>query len=315
MTLDTFLQLTATGISRGAAIGLLSVGVALVLSVTQRFHFAYGALYMLTPYLAYTFHELGLFPPLVDATVGFWLAVGLAIALTALAGGAVERHLYRRIEHVTEGNVILAVFVASLGLNIALQNTVVLIWGSQAQPFVGPTPERVAWGPVRLLNFDIWQVIVYTALTVAVAGVLRFTPVGRAVRALRSNRTLAHTLGVRTGRIGVGVFIVATALAGVVAIGQGLQFTVEPTMGDRPLIYANVGAFLAGTSSPPMRVFATGMGLVVVEQWSSMWLSVRWSQTAVFIILVAFLLWKGSDGSITRRMRSGLGHLTSRAAS
>lgn len=304
MDLDTFLQLTANGVSRGAAIGLLAVGVALVLSVTQRFHFAYGALYTLTPYLAFTFHERGLFPPVVDTVVGFWPSVVLAIVVTAVLGGGVEKFLYRRIEAVAPGNVVLAIFVASLGLNIALQNLIALLWGFETQPFVGPVPQRITWGPVRLLNFDVWQVAVYTVLAVALGLVLRFSAPGRAVCAVRSNRDLAQTIGLRTRWIAVAVFVVATALAGVVAIGQGLQFTVKPTMGDRPLIYANVAAFLAGTSSPPVRVFATGLGLVVVEQWSSMWMSVRWSQTTVFIILVMFLLVKGSDSALVRRIRT-----------
>ena len=38
-----------------------------------------------------------------------------------------------------------------------------------------------------------------------------------------------------------------------------------------------------------MRVFFTGIVLIMVEQYSSMWLSVRWTQTFIFVVLVAYL--------------------------
>ena len=62
-------------------------------------------------------------------------------------------------------------------------------------------------------------------------------------------------------------------------------------MGFKPVIFAFVVAFLAGTASSPIRVFATGIVVALIEQYSSIWLSVRWTQTAVFVVLVVYLSW------------------------
>jgi hypothetical protein len=60
-------------------------------------------------------------------------------------------------------------------------------------------------------------------------------------------------------------------------------------MGATPVIYAFVVAFLAGTARSPIRVFVIGILIGLIEQYSSIWLSVRWTQTAVFVILVGYL--------------------------
>ncbi|MGI8793506.1 MAG: branched-chain amino acid ABC transporter permease [Acidimicrobiales bacterium] len=289
--LETFAQLTANGIFRGAAVGLLGVGFAFILGVTGRFHFAYGAVYALAAYLAYTFKDRGLFPPLVDVTLPFWPAALLGILVVTLVGVAIERFIYQPLARFAGVNALLAIFVAALGLGIAIENVIRLLWSSSSQPYFGPVQERWSLWEVTFLNFDVYQLVTYTALTLGLAALLRFTPLWRMVRATRSNPDLALTIGINARQVYLMVFAIGTFLAGVVAVWSGLQFAVEPAMGTRPVIFAFAVAFLAGTASSPVRVFLTGIVVSLVEQWSSMWLSVRWTQTAVFIILVGYLAW------------------------
>lgn len=75
-------------------------------------------------------------------------------------------------------------------------------------------------------------------------------------------------------------------------------------MGLRPVIFAFVVAFLAGTARSPIRVFLIGIAVSVIEQWSSMFMSVRWTQTAVFVILVLYLVSLSVD---LKSLRSRLG--------
>ena len=61
-------------------------------------------------------------------------------------------------------------------------------------------------------------------------------------------------------------------------------------MGFKPVIFAFVVAFLAGTASRPVRVFVTGIFVSLIEQWSTMWLEVRWQQLVVFVVLLLYLV-------------------------
>ncbi len=288
---ETFSQLTANGIFRGSAYGILGVGLAMILGVTGRFHFAYGAFYTLAAYMAYTFLDRGLFPPFIDVTLPFWIAAIAGILVVTALGCLLERALYQPLARMAGDNALLAIFVASLGIGIALENLIRLLWSSSSQPYFGPSQERWTLGDVTFLNFDVYQLITYTALAVGLAALLRYTPLGRMVRATRSNPDLARTIGINSSHVYIIVFGIGTFLAGVAAVWNGLQFAVEPGMGTRPVIFGFVVAFLAGTASSPIRVFLTGIGVALIEQWSSMWLSVRWTQTAVFVLLVGYLSW------------------------
>lgn len=289
--LDTFAQLTANAIFRGAAYGTLGVGLAMILGVTGRFHFAFGAFYTLSAYMAYTFKDRGLLPPFIDITLPFVVAAVVGIVVVTALGCLLERGVYQPLARRAGANALLAIFVAALGVGIALENLIRLLWSSSSQPYFGPTQKRWRLGDVTFLNFDVYQLATYVVLVLALAALLRYTALGRMVRATRSNPDLAQTIGIDASRVYVIVFAIGTFLAGVVAVWTGLQFAVEPGMGTRPVIFGFVVAFLAGTASSPIRVFATGIGVALVEQWSSMWLSVRWTQTAVFVILVGYLGW------------------------
>ena len=279
----TVAQLTANGIFRGAAYGLLGVGFALILGVTGRFHFAYSFTYTLAAYLAFTFRFRGLKLP-------FWLAAFAGVLVAAVVGILIERFIYRPLAQRAGATALLAVFVAALGIGIAGQNMVALFWGQSTQAYYGPTKAAWSIGSTRFENFDVWQTVSAFALVLILTGLLRFTGLGRAIKATRVNPELATIIGINANVIYLVCFGIGTFLAGVSAFWRGLQVSVEPNMGQRPVIFAFVVAFLAGTARSPLRVFLTGIAVALVEQWSSIWLSVRWTETAVFVILVGYLV-------------------------
>ena len=132
-------------------------------------------------------------------------------------------------------------------------------------------------------------------LLLLLTGLLRYTGLGRAIKATRSNPEMARVIGINPNTVYVICFAIGTLLSGVMAFWYGIKYTVEPAMGFSPVIYAFVVAFLAGTASSPIRVYITGIIVSLVEQLSSIWLSVRWTQTAVFVILVLYLVTRSID--------------------
>ncbi|MGH9134638.1 MAG: branched-chain amino acid ABC transporter permease [Ilumatobacteraceae bacterium] len=278
---ETLRQLTVDGFFRGCSYGLLGVGFALILGVSGRFHFAYGFTYTLAAYLAFTLT--------FRVDLPFWPSAVLGVVLAAVVGAAIERLIYRPLAANAGSTALLAVFVAALGLGIAGDNLVRLFWGSETQAYFGPTKTAYHLWDTVFLNFDVWQAASGIVITVLLAVMLRFTALGRRIKATRVNPDLARTIGIDADSTYVICFFLGTLCAGVAAIWYGLKFTVDPGMGASPIIYAFVVAFLAGTARSPIRVFVTGIVVALIEQYSSIWLSVRWTQTAVFVVLVGYL--------------------------
>jgi len=286
---DTVLQLTMNGIFAGSAYGLLGVGFAMILGVTGRFHFAYAFTYTLAAYMAFTF----LFR--WDGFLhwhNFWFASLLGILVATAVGVGIERFIYRPIASRAGATSLLAVFVASLGIGIAGANMISLFWSQRTQAFFGPLKKRWVLGPASYENFKVYQVLSSLALVLILAAVLRYTALGRMIKATRVNPELATVIGINANTVYLIAFAIGSFLGGVAAIWYGLLFTVEPNMGQRPVIFAFVVAFLAGTASSPIRVFFTGILVALIEQYASIWLSVRWTQTTVFVILALYLSWQ-----------------------
>ena len=299
ITFQQFTQLTANGVINGAAYGLLGVGFALILGVTGRFHFAFSFTYTLSAYVIYTLHNRG-------QQLNLWIALFLGLAIVTALGVAVERYVYQPLAARAGATALLAIFVAALGIGIAGENLIRLFWGSSAQSLTG-----LAQKPIHLfkdkaifLNFDVYQVLSAAALVAVLAALLRFTPLGRAIKATRGNPEMAQIIGINSRIIYMVCFGIGTLFSGVAAFWYAIKFSSIPDMGLRPVIFAFVVAFLAGTARSPVRVFLIGIAVSLIEQWSSMFMSVRWTQTAVFVILVLYLVSLSVD---LQSLRSRLG--------
>jgi branched-subunit amino acid ABC-type transport system permease component len=288
VSVSAFKQLTANAIFGGAAYGLLGAGFAIILGVTGRFHFAYSLTYTLGAYMAFTFWDRSGLP--------FWPASVLGVLFAMMVGVLIERFVYRPLVKRAGATALLAVFVASLGIGIAGENLIRLFWSSSSQNFFGPAQKRWTFFGVNFLNLDVYQTLSSFALVVFLAALLRFTPLGRQIKATRVNPELATVIGINANTIYLVCFAIGSLFAGIAAFWYAVQYTVQPDMGQRPVIFAFVVAFLAGTAKGPVRVFFAGIVVALIEKWSSMFISTRWTQTAVFVILLAYLVAKSLEG-------------------
>jgi branched-chain amino acid transport system permease protein len=282
VTLETFKQLTASGIINGAAYALLGVAFALILGVSGRFHFAFGLTYALTAYLIYLGSE--------QWGVSFWPVAIVALLLITVVGMSIESFLYRPLARRAGATALLAIFVASLGIGIAGENLIRLFWGSDTKALLGVDQEVMTSWDIIYFNIDVYQVVSSVILILILAAVLRFTGLGRAIKATRVNPEMAQIIGINPNVIYVTCFAIGTFFGGVGAMWYGLKFSVTADMGFKSVIFAFVVAFLAGTASSPIRILFVGFGVSLVEQWSSIWLEARWTQTAVFVLLLAYLV-------------------------
>lgn len=283
ITWDSVSQLLVTGVINGAAYGVLGVGFAIILGVSGRFHFAYSFTYALAAYAVFWAYDRAGFP--------FLLAAIFGIVVCVLAGVGIERVAYRTLGAAAGANALLAIFVASLGIGIAGENFIRLTFSSANQQIEGPAGFRTAihWGPTSFRWIDLWQVLSGLVLVLALTALLRFTSLGRSIKATRGNPEMARIIGIDPNTIYLVCFAIGSAFGGVSAFWYGVKYSVSADMGFKPVIFAFVVGFLAGTARAPLRIFTVGILVSVVEQLSSLFLEVRWTQLVVFVILVVYL--------------------------
>ena len=274
-------QAVVSGIVAGGGYGLLGLAFALIFGVTGRFHFAFGILYAITAYIAaVAVGSWGL--PLVPAAL-----VGVAIG--TVLGVLVEAVVYRPLASRAGENALLGIFVASLGLMIAGENLIRLVWGNDTRN-LGGFPQHTY--TVANVNFSLLQVCAVAAglaIATILTVVLARTGFGQQVRAVRGNPDMAQAIGIDVRRIFLAVFAIGTLAGGVQALFDGMRFATTPDMGNTPVFYAFVVAFVAGTRRSPLTVFAVGVAIGLVESLSTLWVSDNLSSLTVFGLLFVIL--------------------------
>ncbi len=290
-----FVNLTLGGVITGAVYAAFALALVLIWRSTRIVNFAQGAMGALTTFIALS---------LIESGQSYW--VGLAVALLAglVLGALVERLVIRPVEGGPELNAV----IVTLGLFIAIQALISVLFGVNQRAFVAPFSTigfqvggaNLALSPNTL--FTLGAVLVVMAGLVAL---FRFTRVGLAMRAAAFGQEVARLLGVRVGRmltLGWALAAVVGSLAGML-IAAEVTF-VAPTFMDSLIVFGFVAAVLGGLDSPVGAVVGgllLGLALSYVRGYVSDTLT---GMAALVILVVVLLVRPGGLFSTTQTRRA-----------
>jgi branched-chain amino acid transport system permease protein len=295
MWLQQIEQLAVAGAINGSFYALLGVGFGLILGVTGRFHYAFALVFTFAAYVTSVMESAAGLPAPAAVIAG--------LVASAVLGVGVERLIYRPLAMFSGPLSLLTVFISSLGITIAGVNLITLAWsaGSRSLRLVPVVPLQA--GDVTFTTLDLALVASAWILIAALAAILTSTDLGRSIRAVRGNPTLARIMGTDPGRIYLAVFAIGSVLCGVAGIFNGARFAVLPDMGDRPVVFAFVVAFLGGTRRSPFVIGLAGLFIGLVESLSGFFVSPQWTSLVVFSVLFVYLILHPMD---LRSLRAAL---------
>jgi branched-subunit amino acid ABC-type transport system permease component len=231
-----------TGISIGSRLFLVAVGLSLIFGVLDVLNFTHGVLFAIGAYVAAVVIE--------NSLGNFWIGIVAAIVVVAVIGGVLEvvfiRRLYGREEEVLDQ------LLLTFALVLILTDSIRIIFGSQpkliSQPEVFAGNIRFTAG-LAIPTYRAFVIVVAVAVLAGLQAVLRFTNIGRVIRATTSDRDMARLLGVNVPQLYTLVFIVGAGLAGLGgALAAPLQ-SVSPALGNQVIINAFVVVVIGGLGS------------------------------------------------------------------
>jgi branched-chain amino acid transport system permease protein len=235
-----FVNVTLSGLIQGSVFAAFALALVLIWRSTRIVNFAQGSMAAATSFIALA---------LIQAGQSYWLALVVALVSGFVLGAVVERVIVRPVEGGPELNAV----IVTLGLFVALQALIAIIFGSSFESFPAPFGVRgfsigdttVALTPNSL--YVLGAVLVTMLLLMAL---FRYTRVGLAMRASGFGQEVARLLGVRVGRmltLGWALAAVVGSLSGLLIAGGGL---VYPAYMDTLIVYGFVAAVLGGLDSP-----------------------------------------------------------------
>jgi len=274
------LEQAFNGLVGGAFYALLALGLAVIFGMLGVVNFAHGAIYMLGAF--------GAFIALDSLGVNFWFALLLVPVVLGVAGIALERLFIRRLTELDP----LYNFLFTFGLALILQDLVKRKYGVQSQPY--PRPSELSGSlDLGLFSYPAYQVFVLVVSLVVCGAVwlaLTRTRIGMIVRASTEKPELTRALGIDVGRWVTPVFGFGVALAAFAGVLAAPMRAVNPLMGADLIITVFAVVVIGGLGSIFGSVFA-GFVIGIVSALGNYYVP-SLSQTLVFILMAAVLLWR-----------------------
>lgn len=273
-------QLLFSGLAIGCIYGLVGLGFIQVYNAVGLTNFAQGEFVMLGAYLFVS--------AVVIWKAPFWVGFLFLLVGMAVIGFLFTRGVYKPTYKAGR----FAFLLASVGLSIALQDLVVLIWG----PVPLYMPRLVSESSFNIGNVFINPqhiIIIGSTILLLIIQYLIFqkTPLGKMMRATAQDQFAATLSGIKVPLMIIFTFVNSSILAGIAGFLVGPVFSVTPSMGASAMLKGFVGCTIGGWGSIPGAVLG-GILVGIIEIFSSFYISSAYKDAIVFLVLILFLLFK-----------------------
>lgn len=265
-------QQIANGLTTGVVYALIAMGFSLVWATARTMNFAYGVTYTVGAY-ALVNSFLLLFTDTGMSAGSLILALSVTAIFGAALGFLLELSVFRPLRHSE-----LAPYFCSFGVAIALESTLGRLFGNR--PLIFNLGGARDFFDIGSITITFTQVIVLTSAALIMLGLhlmLRYTMIGRAMRAIAWDREAAMLMGVKVNRILALVFVISSIIAAWAGAFVGLFYgIITPYMGGRILSKGLAAAIFGGFGSIPGSIIgglllgileAVGSGLTTSGNW------------------------------------------------
>ncbi|GAA1622478.1 branched-chain amino acid ABC transporter permease [Leucobacter chromiireducens] len=296
------MQEIINGLAVGGIYGLLAVAFSVVYGVLGMVNFAFGEIFMFGAFGALVAGQTNsmIAGNAIDgAALPAWLAIGIGVLVGSLIGWAIERIAYRPLRNAP----ILSMLITAIAVSMLLRAVATFLFGAAQIPVARPDlGEPIMVLGARVQRIDVVVLVVAVLVTLAFWAVIRFTPIGRAIRATAEDKDAARLMGIGVDRVISTTFVLGSAMAAIAGLLYSQRYGfAAATMGFLPGLKALVAAVLGGIGSIP-GAFIGGLVLGISEEFAAAYVpqGSAYRDVIAFGILV-IILWLRPQGLLGRR--------------
>jgi branched-chain amino acid transport system permease protein len=289
---STFATLTLAGLAMGMMIFTMASGLTLAFGMMDVLNFGHGAFIALGAYAATL-----VFLPLISWAQADSLAQNLAVFVLALAAAVVIcggfGFVFERLLIVPVYGQHLKQILITIGGSIVAEQFLDALFGPEQIPIAPPALFRgsFAFGDVAIEKYRVLAMAVGLFVFVGQILVLNRTKIGLLIRAGVENREMVEALGYRIDRLFIGVFMAASALAGLGgALWALYRGQVQASMGGELLVLCFIVIIIGGLGS--VGGCFTGAILVALIANYAGFLAPKLALVSNILAMVVVLLWR-----------------------
>ncbi|HEY5714615.1 MAG TPA: branched-chain amino acid ABC transporter permease [Candidatus Gracilibacteria bacterium] len=221
MSSQLIFQLIWNGLVSGSLIALVALGLTLVYGIAGFIQFAHGELVAWGAYSFMVLHKLMHWPilPSILGSIIILLAIGI---LT-------EKLFFRPVRDKNP----MIPLVSSIGLSIGFQSIILMIFGPNILTITDKSYKSLPLlqGQILATPNQILALLCSVVLIISLGAFLKYTKVGKSLRAVASNRELAQSFGLSIDKAMSWIFGIGAVLACLAGIFLGFEQNLEPLMG------------------------------------------------------------------------------------
>lgn len=276
--LTVVLQQGINGIVVGSLYVLVALGLTLIYGVLVQINFAHADIVTLGAFAAYFFtHTFG----------GSYLAgIGIALAVGGALGWLMNATIFAPLRE--RGSELLPL-IATIGVSIMLENAMLAWFGPIPYAFDTPYSNDV----IRVAGtfFTVQSVLIIVVSTVTIGllyAFMKFTFLGKALRAVSQDRDTAGLMGINPNQLIMLTFVIASALAGMGGAMLGPALVLTPFAGTSVIVKAFAIVIIGGFGNVEGTIIA-GLLVGLIESYTTQFLDPGLIDIVVFALLLLTL--------------------------
>ena len=277
--MNMFLQACVNGLLMGGFYSLMGMGQNIIFGVMKIVNFCHGEMLMVGMYLTFILYTFFGIDP--------YLAVPMVAAVMFVLGAGIQHTL---ITPSLGTKSFTNLLFLTVGLGLLLSNGALVIFGSEYRSIrTAYSQTYIPMGPVtislpRMISFGVLIVV-----TIALFAFLKYTTVGKQIRAVSQNPVGAEVVGIDVKKIYLLTYGLGVALAGTAGALLTQFYTILPTAGASFGFRALIVVVVGGLGSIP-GAFLAGIFLGLLETMSALFISPSYSDLIVFMTFIVILV-------------------------
>lgn len=286
------MQLVVDGIVTASFITLGVIGLSMVFNLLNFPSFAQGDQITSGAYIALGIVALfGTVGSVGGLSFGWPLIIALlcAVVLNALLALVIDRAIFRQLRLRNASRI--SMIMASFGVSLMLRNVIVMFAGQDPHFFsFAIQPALRIWG-IRITVNELIVVGVTIVLVLCLHLFLSRTTLGKSMRAVAENPTLARVNGIDVDRVIRWTWIIGTGLAAVAGVLLGFTIQLHPFMGFE-LLLPMFAALIVGGMTNIYGVLLGALLIGLAEGLTVEYFAPEYRQAAPFVAIILVLMFR-----------------------
>lgn len=269
------------GLMTAAVLAIATVGFTMQFAVTNVLNLAYGSVMINSAFVGYYFNARG---------VNAWVTLVFGMVTGAVASWALNRFVFTPFQRRNLAPI--TVVIVALGVDlVGTFGLQAIVGGGYVSFHIAPGQEYHILG-MFLSGMQLIILAICAVVLVMIHWLLRYTRLGKAMRATSANPNLARNSGVKTQMVISTTWLISGALCGLAGTIFAMNTGVFEATSAQLYIVMLLAAMFLGGPGEPYGAMIGALTIGLATEISAAYISPQYKEVVAFLVLLGMLTFR-----------------------